>query len=101
MPPAHLRPQVAVGTPLSFTWDPSTFLDPQDPSTPVYAFFINQVADPVYVPAGTAGAGAATVALPANLAGAVFAGLTTKTGMNATELSATSTLAGPQVVILS
>lgn len=101
MPPANLRPQQPAGTQLTFTWDPATFLSPTAASTPVYIFFVNQVAAPVFVPAGTAGAGSATVALPSGIAGVAFAGLSTFSGgLNMTQLSNFGTLAGKFTILV-
>lgn len=95
MPPANLRPQQPTGTQLSFTWNPATFLSPTKASQPVYIFFVNQVADPIFVPAGHAGDGHATVALPSGVEGVAFAGLSTFSGgLNMTQLSQFGTLAG-------
>lgn len=103
MPPTNLRPQTPAGTQLTFSWDPSTFLYPAPAGTPAYIFFINQVGDPIFVNTGTTtDAGTANVPLPEGIMGAAFAGLTTFSGgLDAMQLSASGTLAGPQIVVTS
>ncbi|KAI9716412.1 MAG: hypothetical protein M1828_000354 [Chrysothrix sp. TS-e1954] len=96
---------VPAGTPVEFKWDPSTFFNPVDPSTPLYIAIVNQnVEMPIFAEVQNLdfSAGTGSVPAPANVSGAAFACLTTfSSGLDLTALSQYGTLAGPVEIIAS
>ncbi|MCJ1410843.1 hypothetical protein MMC19_004929 [Ptychographa xylographoides] len=102
IPPSNLQPPTPAGTILTFSWDPTTFFVPVDPSAPLYIAMINQISPPVFEEVTMVGEGMGTVPVPAGVGGVAFAVLTTFSGgLNETELTSFGTLAGPAEIVLA
>lgn len=94
-PAADVDPIPVAGT-LELTWTGTA--TPVSSSTPLYAAFIQGVGLPLYAPISITGSMAGSAQVPSSLDGTLFVVLTTFSGgLNATELAATGTLAGPTV----
>ncbi|MCJ1356143.1 MAG: hypothetical protein MMC33_006137 [Icmadophila ericetorum] len=101
-PPITLQPAVSAGTPLKFSWDPTTFLYEVKPSTQLYIMLFNQIADQTPLAIKLAGNNTGTVPIPVGFGGAVFAVLGVPAGLNKLANSTDFTvLAGPALVVLS
>ncbi|KAI4126520.1 MAG: hypothetical protein LQ338_003710 [Usnochroma carphineum] len=101
-PSPNLQPPIAAGTPLQFTFDPSTFFVPVDPNAPLYIGLVNQVTNVTFVETTSCGTGCVTAPVPAGLGNVAFAVLSTfGGGLNENQISEFGTLAGPAEVVLS
>ncbi|KAL6713741.1 hypothetical protein ACLMJK_008233 [Lecanora helva] len=101
MPPPNLQPPTAAGTPLKFTYDPSTFANKTMPDQQLYIGLVNMVTNVTYTPVTSCGANCAQIPVPEGAAGVAFAVLTTSCGDTEDQLSSSGTLAGPAEVVLS
>ncbi|CAO1605743.1 MAG: hypothetical protein LQ349_006439 [Xanthoria aureola] len=102
MPPPNLQPPTPAGTPLKFTFDPSSFFVQVDPNAPLYIGLINMVTNVTFIETTSCGSGCVTAPVPQGAAGAAFALLTTfNGGLNENQLSEYGALAGPAEVVLS
>ena len=104
MPPPNLQPPTPAGTPLQFTYDPSTFFVQPAPGAPLYIALINMVTNITYTEVTSCGTNCAQIPVPVGAVGAGFAVLTTFSSaddLNENQLSAFGSLTGPAEVILS
>ncbi|KAI4271016.1 MAG: hypothetical protein LQ337_006312 [Flavoplaca oasis] len=101
-PPPNLQPPVPAGTPLQFTFDPSTFFVQVDPNAPLYIGLVNLVTNVIFVETTSCGIGCVTAPVPEGAAGVAFAVLTTFSGgLNENQLTEYGALAGPAEVVIS
>lgn len=92
------------GTPLQFTYDPSTFFVQPAPGAPLYIALINMVTNITYTEVTSCGTNCAQIPVPVGAVGAAFAVLTmfsSADDLNENQLSAFGSLTGPAEVILS
>ncbi|KAL8650582.1 MAG: hypothetical protein Q9226_005087 [Calogaya cf. arnoldii] len=102
VPPPNLQPPVPAGTPLKFTFDPSTLFVQVDPHAPLYIGLINLVTNVTFLETTSCGSGCVTAPVPQGAGGAAFAVLTTFSGgLNEKQLTEFGALAGPAEVVLS
>lgn len=101
-PPTDLRPALAVGTELSFSWDPTKFFVPVAKDEKLYIAMVNQIGTPIFEEVTMTGAASGTVPVPSGVAGSVFVCLTTFSGgLTLTDLTNYGTLAGPMEILIS
>ncbi|KAL9627107.1 MAG: hypothetical protein Q9204_006806 [Flavoplaca sp. TL-2023a] len=101
-PPPNLQPPVPAGTPLQFTFDPSTFFVQVDTNAPLYIGLVNLVTNVTFVETTSCGTGCVTAPVPERAAGVAFAVLSTFSGgLNENQLSEYGALAGPAEVVIS
>ncbi|GAB7357248.1 hypothetical protein MBLNU459_g8227t1 [Dothideomycetes sp. NU459] len=105
---ANLQPPVPAGATLALAWDPSQLFVPVAAAAaaaaePLFVAMVNQnVSAPVFAPVTVTGVGAGSVTVPAGVAGAVFACLTTfGGGLTLDELTSFGTLARPTEILIS
>ncbi|KAL8778721.1 MAG: hypothetical protein Q9213_007274 [Squamulea squamosa] len=101
-PPPNLQPPVPAGTPLKFTFDPSSFFVKVDPNAPLYIGLVNLVTNVTFIETTSCGSGCVTAPVPKGAAGAAFAVLTTfNGGLNENQLTQFGALTRPAEVVLS
>lgn len=100
---ASLQPPIAAGTTIGFSWDPSTFFVSVNTSAPLYTALVNQNSSaPIFQQISITGRSNGTIPVPAGVAGATYACLTTFSGgLTLDDLGSYGTLAGPVQLILS
>ena len=104
MPPPNLQPPTPAGTPLQFTYDPSTFFVQVDPNAPLYIGLINMVTNITYTEVTSCGTNCAQIPVPEGAGGAAFAVLTTFSGadnLSENQLTSFGSLTAPAEVVLS
>lgn len=95
---------VAPGTPITFSWNPDTFLINLDTASPLYmAGVAENVTDPIYAEVTKINATHGTVLSPADIpSGVVYVCLTTfNGGLTQQQLTDYGTLAGPLEIVVS
>lgn len=95
---------VAPGTPITFSWNPDSFITPISPTTPLYmAGVAENATDPTFGPVTKINPSAGTIEAPADFpSGVVFLCLTTFSGgLTLSQLTDFGTLAGPLTIMIS